>query len=302
MLGIVLMIAGIFLISIKDAGSKFLVSGYHPFQIMALSAWLTIVMLLFWTIISNKNPEGIRKFKTKYWKQHFVRSVIGVFAGVFFLYSLKYLKFVDVTVIFFSAPIFMTALSAFFLKEQVGFIRWSAVLIGFVGVIIAMQPDLGNLDSLDNLGEIKNFDWKYMLPVGAALAYATRMTLVRTMAGLESASQIVFHTRLGGALLTTIPMYFVWQNMNAADMALLLAFTFVQLLAHLLITQSTVLASLSLVGPIEYTALLWNVILGYFIWNEVPNDNIWIGSIFIISAGLVVAYREALHKKRLKRL
>ena len=99
MLGIVLMIAGIFLISIKDAGSKFLVSGYHPFQIMALSAWLTIVMLLFWTIISNKNPEGIRKFKTKYWKQHFVRSVIGVFAGVFFLYSLKYLKFVEVTVI-----------------------------------------------------------------------------------------------------------------------------------------------------------------------------------------------------------
>ncbi len=294
LLGIGLMTAGIFLISIKDAGSKFLVAGYHPIQIMALSAWLSIIILLLWPYVTGKRSTiGLDTFRSKYWKQHAIRSIIGVFAGIFFLYSLKYLKFVDVTVIFFSAPIFMTAMSALVLKEKVGPIRWAAVVIGFIGVVIAMQPDFGNLDS------IESFDWTYALPVGAAVAYAIRMIMVRNLAGLESARQIVFFTRLGVAVIVTIPMFFFWEPMIINDVYLLIGFTVIQLIAHILITQSTVSASLSLVGPIEYTALLWNVIMGYMFWNETPTSNIWIGSFFIISAGLVVAYREARLKKPL---
>jgi len=88
--------------------------------------------------------------------------------------------------------------------------------------------------------------------------------------------------------------------MTTMDVVLLIIITIVQLNAHLLITRSTVMASLSVVGPVEYSALLWNGMLGYLIWNEIPTNNIWIGAIFIITAGFVVAYREALHKKRFK--
>jgi len=289
LLGIGLMTSGIFLMSIKDAGSKFLVSDYHPIQIMALSSWLTVVILLLWSVSSSKQKKtGVRTFMTKHWRAHMIRASIGVMTGLFFLYSLKYMKLVDVTVIFFSAPILMTTLSAIFLKEKVGIIRWTAVFIGFIGVVIAMRPDMGSIE------------WKFVLPLCASITYSIRAILVRTMAGIETATQIVFHTRLGGAILTTIPMFYFWQPMTTMDGVLLIIITVVQLNAHLLITRSTVMASLSVVGPVEYSALLWNGMLGYIIWNEIPTNNIWIGAIFIIAAGLVVAYREALHKKRFK--
>ena len=133
------------------------------------------------------------------------------------------------------------------------------------------QPDMGSIE------------WKFVLPLCASITYSIRAILVRTMAGVETATQIVFHTRLGGAILTTLPMFYFWQSMTTMDVALLIIITIVQLNAHLLITRSTVMASLSVVGPVEYSALLWNGMLGYLIWNEIPTNNIWIGAIFIIT-------------------
>jgi drug/metabolite transporter (DMT)-like permease len=294
--GVILMTAGIFVISIKDVGAKHLVTNIHPIQIMAISFWIIVVLLLVWSVINKKHfPDGIQSFRTNHWGKHMVRAIIGMSTGLCFLFGLKYLKFVDVTVIFFSAPIMMTAFSAIFLKEHVGIIRWSAVVAGFIGVVIALNPDISVLSTMESMDDI---NWKVALPLGAALGYATRSILVRTMAGIESATQIVFHTRLGGALLSTIPAYLLWQSMSYSDWVLVIGISVFQLIANLLITKSIVTASLTLVGPIEYTALLWNVTMGYLIWGEVPSSNIWIGASFIITAGLVVAYREGLHKNR----
>ena len=120
------------------------------------------------------------------------------------------------------------------------------------------------------------------------------------MTGIESATQIVFHTRLGVGLLTIVPLILYWEPMSSSDIALLIALTILQLAGHILITKSTVTASLTVVGPFEYTALIWAALMGYFIWGEIPGNNIWIGAFFIIGAGLIVAYREARSKQVLR--
>lgn len=287
--GIFIMTAGIAVISVKDAFAKLLAVDYPPVQIVSLSAWLSVAVLLLWSVRSkHQRIVGIQIFKTKHWMAHMIRSGIGVISAIFFLYSLRYLRLADVTVIFFFAPVLMTAFSALFLSEAVGKPQWFAVLFGFVGVVIAMQPDTGN------------FDWKVALPLAASVTYATRSVLVRRMAGIESATQIVFHTRLGVGLLTSVPLFLYWQPMILSDFSFLIALTLLQLLAHIMITKSTVTASLAVVGPFEYTALIWATLLGYFIWGEIPASNIWLGALFIIGAGFLMMYYETLSKQGLR--
>ncbi len=287
LLGIILMIAGVFVISVEDAGSKFLMEAdLHAFQIISISAWLSVAALAIWSVVDRKrNPIGIRTFKTKHWRIHLLRSALSVVTGLFFLYALKYMKLADVTIIFFSAPIMMTAMSALILKEKVGLFRWTAVIAGFIGVMIALRP------------EADDVDWKILLPLFGSMTYAGRAVLIRSMAGVETATQIVFHTRLGVALLSTGPLIFFWVPMSLPHFYLLTFLTGLLLIAHLLMTKATVTASLAVVGPFEYTGLLWSVLLGFVIWGDLPGQNMWIGAVFIIGSGLVVAYREGLLKK-----
>ncbi len=280
--GIFLMIAGILLISIKDGFTKFLVADYPPIQIVSMSAWIGVGFMVLWSVMNRKHPpQGIRVFATNHWGAHMLRAAIGVLTGLLFLYSLKLLRLVDVTVIFFFAPIVMTLFSAVFLNERVGKYRWFAVITGFIGVVIAIQPGS------------EGFDWLFVLPLAASITYATRAVLVRRMAGIETATQIVFHTRLGVGLLTLVPLIIFWQPMSPLDFGTLIGLTILQLAAHIFITKSTVTASLTVVGPYEYTGLIWIALIGYIFWGEIPDNNIWIGAFFIIGAGLVVAYREA---------
>jgi drug/metabolite transporter (DMT)-like permease len=190
-----------------------------------------------------------------------------------------------VTVIFFFAPIVMTTFSAIFLNERVGKFRWFAVILGFIGVVIAIQPGTAG------------FDWKFILPLAASITYATRAVLVRRLAGIETATQIVFHTRLGVGLLTVVPLLVYWQPMTQLDFGILIGMSLIQLAAHIFITKATVTASLTVVGPFEYTGLIWVALIGYIFWSEIPGNNIWIGAFFIIGAGLIVAYREALSRQ-----
>ena len=114
----------------------------------------------------------------------------------------------------------MTVLSAVFLKESVGAVRWAAVILGFLGVALAIQPDFDG------------FDWKIFLPLTGSLTYSVRAVLIRSMSGVESATQIVFHTRLGVALLSAVPMIVFWTPMTLADFALLVGLTVLLLGPH----------------------------------------------------------------------
>ena len=287
LIGICLMAIGIFAISVSDAGSKFLVEAdYHPFQLMALSAWMMVLVLILWSIFDRKQKAiGIRTFKTTHLYWHIIRSVLSIIAGILFLYFLKFFKLTDVTIIYFFAPVLMTAMSAIFLKEKVGLFRCSAVVFGFFGVVIALKPTVGV------------FDWMMLLPLAGSLAYAIRAVLVRRMAGVESATQIVFHTRLGVAILASLPLVLFWKPMALSDFSLLVALTALGLIYQLLVTKATVTASLIIVGPFEYTALIWTVLLGYIIWGDLPTTNMWIGAFFIIGAGFTMTYREAVLKR-----
>lgn len=294
--GILLMAVGIFIITLKDVSAKFLVADIHPIQIVSLSAWLMALVLFMWPMVRmDRTSMGIERYYTRYWRSHILRSVFSVASGVSFLFALKFFPLAHVTVIFFSAPIAMTALSAIFLKEKTGIIRWAAVFAGFVGVAIALNPDdsfIGGIVGRVNDGT-EGMQWEILLPLTASLTYAIRAVLVRAMTGIETASQIIFHTRLGTAVLTTIPLIYYWEPMTWHTVSILVLVATLQLIAHILITKSTMTASLTIVGPLEYTALIWAALLGYVIWGEVPTINVWIGALFIISAGVVVAVREA---------
>ncbi len=290
--GIGLMIAGTFVISIEDAGAKFLIeANLPPIQMLGLNAWIIVSALLLWSVSTkHKRTIGIGIFKTNHFRWHMIRAVLSVITGMCFLYSLKFFKLAEVSVLFFSAPIFMTALSAILLKEHVGPIRWTAVCFGFLGIIYALQPDADS--------DISDLSWHVFIPLLGSFVYALRGVMVRYMKGIETATQIIFHQRIGVLLLTTGPTIYFWEPMTMLNFWILFALTFLLLLAHLLITRSMLVASLSLVSPFEYTGLLWTAILGFMFWEEVPSENMWVGAAAIITAGLVMTYRETVKKKQ----
>jgi drug/metabolite transporter (DMT)-like permease len=220
--------------------------------------------------------------------QHFWRGMSAVCAMFCNFSSLARLPVVDATAISFVSPLMTVALSAIFLKERVRIYRWSAVIVGFIGVLVMLSPHLDVSRSTTNTVAVAGALFGL---VGAFFA-ACSSVQTRALAKSETTSSIVLYFSLICAIAGLCTLPFGWLTPTWPEFAALVSIGICGGLAHIFLTESYRLAEASLVAPFDYTSMLWALVLGYVVFSELPDAMVFVGAAIIAAAGLFVIWRE----------
>ena len=208
------------------------------------------------------------------------RAAIGLVSMAAFFYCFRQMPLADVFGIAFSAPIFVTAFSVPLLGERVGIRRWSAVVVGFLGVLVMVRPDSGLFASAS---------W---IALFATVLYALGQIFVRDLTRTETTTCIVFYVTLTTTLVSATAMPFVWVMPGPGDAALLAAVGILGGLAQLAFTRAFRLAPAAVVSPFDYTGLLYAGVIGYSVWGDVPTLTFLVGAAIVMASGLYILHRE----------
>jgi drug/metabolite transporter (DMT)-like permease len=249
------------------------------------SAFAIVPVVVIYTLtrelrgaVQTKRPFG-----------HVGRGTLGA-AGMFLSFAaLARLPLADVTVISFASPLITVALAAVLLKERVRIYRWSAVTIGFLGVLVMLAP---HLDAAHIGGHTPAETVGAVLALTAAFCNAGAVIQTRRLVDTETTSSIVFYFSLVCAIVSALTLPFDWKTPNGLVLAALIGTGVLGGLAHLLLTESYRYAPASVVAPFDYTAILWAFVLGYAMFGEVPTQLVFIGAGIIVITGLFVLWRE----------
>ena len=216
---------------------------------------------------------------------HFLRCLFGFIALVAIFIALRNLPLATVVSISFAAPIFTTIFSVFFLSEKVGFYRWLAVSIGFVGIIIITEPGFDSLNIY------------YIYPIIFCLGLSYVAIAIRQLSTTEPVWLIALNFSIVITLASLFTIPFGWVMPNIQDLVLLCMIGFLGCFANLWLSQSFKLSEVSLVSPLKYLALIFGIIFGYLIWNEIPTVKTLLGALLVVASSLIILRREIFHKK-----
>ncbi|MHA1151068.1 MAG: DMT family transporter [Alphaproteobacteria bacterium] len=275
--GIALMILAVGLYSIMDAMVKWLGPSYPTLELVffrSLFAFVPIAYVLYRSgslaALRTKNPLG-----------HGARAMAGLISISLFFYAYTRMPLANVVAISFAAPLLVTALSIPLLGERVGWRRWTAVLVGFLGVVIMVKPDAGLFDRIA------------VLALLGTVFYALVIVSIRKLSRTETPLAIVFYYALTATLVTGAVMPFVWVMPDAEGWVLLILVGVIGGIAQFAMTHAFRLAEVSIVAPFDYLHIIWAALLGFFIWGEVPGNTIWIGVPIVMASGIYILFREA---------
>ncbi|MDC3038194.1 DMT family transporter [Candidatus Pelagibacter sp.] len=218
---------------------------------------------------------------------HFKRCLAGLIALVSIFIALRNLPLATVVSITFAAPIFTTIFSIFLLNEKVGLYRWMAVLVGFVGIIIISEPGFSSLNLY------------YIYPIIFCLGLSYVAIAIRKLSSTEPVWLISFFFSFSIMLLSFLSFYQNWILPSLIDLFLLSLIGILGGLANLWLSQSYKLSEVSLVTPLKYLALVFAIIFGFFIWDEVPTFKTLLGAGLVILSSFIIFRRELVLKKRL---
>lgn len=226
---------------------------------------------------------------------HMRRSIVGTAAMGFWFAALTRLPLPDATAISYAAPLILVALAAFLLGETVRVYRWSAVGVGFLGVLVILIPQIsGGFDIAESAQATGA-----LFALSAAVFMALASVFVRELTATEQTGTIVIYFFLTASVVSLVTLPFGWVMPTATDAVMLVALGLLGGVGQILLTQAYRFAEASTVAPFEYTTMVWMVLLGFFVFGEVPQTAVMIGSVIVIGAGLYVIYRE--HKLGLER-
>lgn len=278
MLAILYILIGMAVLSGMDAIAKLMLDVDYPVvQTLAVRSWLIVPVMLIW-LMFQKN--SIERLKSKRWKAHVARSSIGFCAPFFFFTALATMPLADVTVLFFTAPFIMTALSVPVFGEKVGLHRWVSIAIGFVGVILIMQPGAGT------------FQPAAIYAMLGCLAYSIIGLMARWMGDTETPFSVVFYFNVGIGIIASIALPFYWVAIPLEHFWMFISMAALALIGHVFLTKAFMIGELGTITPFEYSSLIWAVLFGYILWGDLPAANIWWGAVIIVGCGLYILYRE----------
>jgi drug/metabolite transporter (DMT)-like permease len=278
LIGIAYMILGVFLLSVLDTISKYAVGQMSTSAIIAVRS--VMVMLLLVPFVMRAG--GLASLKTKRPWGHALRGLFAIGAMYSFFESLRLLPLATVIAIGFAAPLLMTAFSVPILKEKVGIHRWSAVAIGFVGVLVIVGPGVAD-------GE---FGWGAMLALSAATFYALAMTCVRWLASTESDLTMMVIQNTVMLIASSIGLLFASATVPDHMWLVILCLAVLVLVGQRFTFRAFRLAPVGAVAPFHYTELVWAAIFGWLFWREWPEANVWWGALIVVGAGLYTIWRE----------
>lgn len=255
-------------------------SDLHPFEIAFFRNIAQLVLMLPWVVYA-----GIQVVHTKRVWAHVRRSTFGIGAMLIWFSVLTMMPIAEATAISFSAPLFTTAGAALFLGEKVGVRRWSATLVGFIGVLLIIRPGFHEVGT------------PQILALLAAAFIAGSMLSNKSLARTETPNAMVVWMGVFMSLFSLPPALYVWEWPSGNVWWWLLALGVVATLAHLAINRAFASADASFVAPFGFVQIPFVAGMGYIAYLEVPDVWTWAGSFVIIASGIYIARREARRTK-----
>jgi drug/metabolite transporter (DMT)-like permease len=282
-IGVLYMFASVICFSIMDICVKWL--DYYPVgQVLFLRFFIGFIPIFF--IIPK--DKILSFYKTSRPGLHAFRAISGAFAIIALFYGLRELPLADVVSLTFGGPIFVTIASIFFLSEKVGIKRWSAVFLGFIGMLLIVQPAFVDLN------------YYYVSPIIFCIFFACVAISVRSLSKTEENYTIAFYFTFLCASIGLVSIFFVdWIMPTKIDMLIFIILGLCGSVANLLLTQSYRLAEASLVTPIKYLSLVFAIFFGFFIWSEIPKILTLVGAVLVILSSLIIFVRETQLKKQI---
>lgn len=274
--GPAIMLLGMLMFSMNDVMGKWLVASYGVGQVVLIRsiAALCILVPFIWRaglppILSAEKPS-----------LQFARVFFSTFEVFAFYYAVMYLPLADVMTYWLAAPIYVAAASPFLLGEKVGWRRWLAIFVGFVGVIIALNPSS------------TMFTAPALISIAGTMAFAFMMISGRQLRGTPDRT-LAFFQLLGALVAGLIFAPFDWAPLASSfELVLMLLLGIVATGAHMLVNRALKISDAATVAPLQYTLLFWAVVFGWIFFDEIPTLNVIIGAIFIVASGLFIFFRE----------
>ena len=297
--GILLIIFGMSIFSIQDVLVKYLSDSTSVFQIFFVRSIVGLLVIGIYLSLTRKKVI----FKSQYPLLTLLRVVLFFSAFLAFYISLSNLSLAIANTLFFTSPFFITIFSMIFLKEKIGIRRWSAIIIGFFGVIIVMNPKVENLNLF------------YLLPVYCAVCYSLSMIIIKKTSDKDSVYSQIFHLYISALILSSLISLFIGDgSFNKYDDP---ALKFLLREWHLGFNENTIflfliglsgaggffclhqayrIASPPTIAPFEYILIFWSISLGWLVFGDVIGFKDLIGIIIIIASGMYMFFRENIRK------
>ena len=278
MLGIMLRLMAMAMLGVMFALVK--LANNHGIHVVETLFWrqlagLPTVILWLWSLGKLRDVRTERPFA------HALRALLGLTAMALIFTAMTMLPMAEATTISFATPIFATMLAALLLGEPTGKYRWGAITFGFIGVLLAIRP---SDTSISGIGP-----W---VALAGALLNGCVTIQVRHMSKSENAGAIVFWFSFTSVIPLGIGMIFVAKSHDIVGWSIIAGLAICGAVAQLLLTSAVRHASVAAITTMDYTGLIWSILFGYFIFDNIPGPGTWIGAPVIIAAGLVIIWRE----------
>ena len=275
MRGIVLMCLSTVAFSIMHGLVRFVSEVLPPFQI---AFFRNIFGLAFLLPLLMRSRFAV--LRTKQIGLHALRGVINMAAMLMFFTALSISPIAKVTALGFTAPIFMAILAVIVLGERFRIYRWSAIFLGFVGMLIILRPGLVVIDT------------GALLVIGSAVLWAVAMLIIKIQSRTESSLNIVAYMGIFLGVFSIAPALWVWQPFELQTLGLMVLIGLFGSIAQMAISESLKETDPTALMPFDFLKLIWTAMIGAWFFAEIPDMFTWIGATVIFSSGLFIAFRE----------
>ena len=293
--GIILILLGMATFSIQDALIKFIYNDAALYELYFGRTLAAIILLVSYLIISKKKIN----LKTHYPLLTTIRVICFFFGFSFFYISLTYMTLATANALFFCCPFFVSILAIIFLKEKIGIRRWSAIITGFIGVYIVLDPNFNN------------FNYLKLAPIACALCYAISMTITKITSDKDNVYTQMLHLYFGAIIISILFFVFTgkgqfntyndptfqfifreWFTNPEYAWPYIISMGLISVLAFYFILNAYSIASPSVVSLFEYSLIIWAILIGYLLFDNIPSIRTLTGAIIIIIAGIYIYLRE----------
>ncbi|MFT6580195.1 MAG: drug/metabolite transporter (DMT)-like permease [Alphaproteobacteria bacterium] len=275
-LGIGLMLLATLFMSVNNAILKWMTADYPAGEILFIRGVFLFLPIAYFVWRAG----GTKSLRMNSVRGHGLRALLVVGSAFCYVNGLRYVPLADATAISFAGPLFVAMLAIPILGEVVGWRRWTAIIVGFIGVIIIIRPS----------GDVMRY--AVLLPLASTFFAAFRDVLTRRMTARETSNSILMSTSVVIAVAGLCTFPWGWSVPLASDVAIMSVAGILNGFGHYCMIESFRAAEAGLVSPFKYSGMLWAVGLGYLLWAELPDKWVATGSLIVIASGLYILHRE----------
>ena len=280
--GMLSMLLAVATFSLMDAALKTLTPNYPAMQVTALRGLSSLPLVTLWVLVDG----GPRQLLRVRWPLHVLRGLVSIVMIAAFAYALRTLPLAETYSLFFVAPLMITAMAALVLGERVDWRGWTAIVIGFCGTLIVLRPTGAGVLTLAGLAVLVS-----------ATGYSISAIAVRVLGRTDSTQAMVFWMLLMMSVFATALAWHDWVPIRPEDWGVIAALAVTGAVGQYAITDAFRRAAASRIAPLEYTALIWGIILDRVLWNTLPDAVTLTGAGVIIASGIYLLRRERQHSE-----